>query len=46
LKAEKNKSNKSQAAAMKNMFSGGVYDDKKISKQIFDKLPEFDLGNA
>jgi hypothetical protein len=46
LKSEKNKSNKSQAAAMKNMFSGGVYDDKEVAKQIFDKLPEFDAGNA
>lgn len=31
---------------MKNMFSGGVYDDKKIAKQVFDKLPEFDINNA
>jgi hypothetical protein len=31
---------------MKGMFSGGVYDDKEVSKSIHDKLPEFDAGNA
>ena len=31
---------------MKNMFSGGVYDDKEIAKSIHEKLPDFDQANA
>jgi hypothetical protein len=31
---------------MKNMFSGGVYDDKEVAKSIHDKLPDFEASNA
>ena len=35
------------AGAMKNMFSGGIYDDKKtLQRKVFDKLPAFDPENV